>query len=74
MPLLKPYTLRKHPMFAGMLWAVLFVPAFLLLMWAMGEPIHGLRGIVLLGALALVGGFFWGLAIKAFVAAQGDRQ
>jgi hypothetical protein len=73
MALLKPYTLRKHPILAGMLWAVLFVPAFLLLMWVMGQPIHGLRGIVVLILLALVGGFFWGLTMKAFVAAQGDR-
>jgi hypothetical protein len=66
--------LRNRPILGGLLWAVLFVPTFLLLMWITGEPIHDLRGVLILCARAPPGGLVWGLIMRVFVAAQRGRD
>jgi hypothetical protein len=70
----KRYPLQGHPILAGLLWAVLFVPLFLLITWMMGKPIGQLSGILILCALALPGGLIWGLTMNAFFARPEDRQ
>ena len=63
----KRYPLQGRPVLAGLLWAAMFVPLFLLLMLAMGHSIHGLGPILFLIAISLVGGLVWGFTVNAIV-------
>ena len=70
----KRYPLHGRPVLAGLLWAAMFVPLFLLLMLAMGKPFHGLTPVLVLIALAAPGGLLWGFTVNAIVRRRESKK
>lgn len=70
MALLKPNYLADHPIWVGLLWAVLFVPTLVLLNWIQGQSVN----LPVLIVAAVPAGIAWGYGMRWWYLTRRDAR